>query len=662
MAAKDPILAVLGPHGLLAKASPGYEHRPQQIEMARLVRRALDERRYALVEAGTGTGKTLAYLLPAVLCGRKVVVSTATKTLQEQIVGKDLPLLREVSGLDFEATVMKGRANYLCRSRLDRAEEDPHFTLSSRQDLKAFQAVREWAQATAVGDRAELDLPEGLSLWHRLSATSETCSGQKCPRHEDCFVTRMRRRAAESDLLIVNHHLFFADLALRTAAGSAGKRGAEVIPRYDAVVFDEAHALEDVATEYFGVGVSDYRIGDLVDDTFRVLGEEQIDELGMGRRLERLERLTRELFALVERLLPGQGDPARRLTREQTLALQPAADDVQEALRSIKAILSQDEEVEVQSLARRSQEIAQDLGFLVAAAAPGFVFWAERRARARFLRAAPIDVAGELKVRLFANTDTAVLTSATLAAQGSLEFVKKRLGLTDPQTGQDAYAVDALILDSPFDYRTQAAIYAPTHLPETTDPGFVQACAEEIFELCALTGGRAFALFTSLRNMSAAHALLKDRLPYRVLLQGERPKQVLIDELRARPSVLFAAHSFWEGVDVPGEALSLVVIDKLPFASPGDPVVAARIEELKKQQADAFNGYQLPQAALALRQGFGRLIRTRKDRGIVAILDRRLSTKSYGKAFLDSLPDCPRTGERELIADWWAGRVQARRR
>jgi ATP-dependent DNA helicase DinG len=660
--AGDPILAVLGPNGLLAKAVPGYEHRPQQIAMARLVRRALDERRYALIEAGTGTGKTLAYLLPAVLCGRKVVVSTATKTLQEQIVGKDLPLLREVSGLEFTATVMKGRANYLCLSRMDRAEEDPHFTLSSREEIKAFKLVLQWSKTTPFGDKSELDLPEALGLWHQLSASSETCSGQKCPRHEDCFVTKMRKRAAESDLIIVNHHLFFADLSLRTAQGPGG-RGAEVIPRYDAVIFDEAHALEDVATEYFGVGASDFRVRDLVDDVGRVLGPEEIDALGMGRRLDRLERISKDFFALVEKLLPTQGDPTRRLSRDLTKGLQASCDDVQEALLSIKAVLaSQDDDVEVQNLARRSKEIADDLKFLLEAGKPGFVFWAEMRARARFLRAAPIDVANELKARLFANTDTVVLTSATLAAQGSLDFVKKRLGLTDPETGKDAYAVDALVLDSPFDFRSQAALYTPTHLPETTDPKFVQACADEIYELCAVTGGRAFALFTSLRNMNAAHALLKDRLPYRVLLQGERPKQALIEEFRGKPSVLFAAQSFWEGVDIPGEALSLVIIDKLPFASPGDPVVAARIDQLKEQQADAFSGYQLPQAALALRQGFGRLIRTRKDRGIVAVLDRRLTTKAYGKAFLESLPDCARTADRKLIADWWAGKVQARRK
>ena len=653
----DPILAVLGPHGLLSKAIDGYEHRAQQIAMARLVRRALGERRYALVEAGTGTGKTLAYLLPAILCGRRVVVSTATKTLQEQIVHKDLPLLREASGLDFTATVMKGRANYLCLSRMDRAEEDPRFTLPSRADVKAFAQVRDWAKTTEEGDRAELDLPEGLSLWRELSATSETCSGQKCPRHEDCFVTRMRRRASESDLVIVNHHLFFADLALRTAPGPG--KGAEVIPRYDAAIFDEAHALEDVATEFFGFTASDYRVADLVRDTERVLSEEAF-AAGISARLSRLERLAKELFATVERFVPKDGDPTRRMTRAQSKDLSGPAEDVQEVLLGLKAALGQSEDADVATLARRCKELSDDLKFLVAANEPGYVFWAESRARARYLRAAPIDVAGELQERLYKHTDSAVFTSATLATQGSLDFVKKRLGLCDRETGADAYAVDALILDSPFDYRTQAALYTPVHLPEPTDPGFVAAVAEEIFHLCAITGGRAFALFTSLRNMNEAHRLLKDRLPYRVLLQGERPKQALIDDFKERPSVLFAAQSFWEGVDIPGEALSLVVIDKLPFASPADPVVAARIDELKENGGDAFGEYQLPQAALALRQGFGRLIRTRRDRGIVAVLDPRLSRKAYGRVFLESLPPCPRAQDLKTVADWWAGKVRAR--
>ena len=651
MAPKDPILAVLGPGGLLARARQSYEHRPQQIAMAHLVRRALDLHRYALVEAGTGTGKTLAYLLPAVLSGLRVVISTATKTLQEQVLDKDLPLLREASGIDFTATLMKGRANYLCLSKLERAEEDPQLCVTSKSEAKAFAMISAWARQTETGDRAELDLPEQLHLWKELSATGETCTGQRCPHYEDCFVTRMRKRAAESDLIIVNHHLFFADLALRTS--QADGRGAEVIPRYDAVIFDEAHALEDVATEFFGLSASDYRVEDLLGDCQRVLEEKGVEEYGVEPLLDKLELLSDGLFAEVARLVPQGAEGQHRLTRKTTEPLSVKAFEVGDALRAVAAHLGRAEEADIASLARRAVEIADDLKFLVEAREPGFVFWAERRAKATFLRAAPIDIAKELQERLYRGVDALVFTSATLAAQGCLDFAKRRLGLSDPESGEDRYAVDSLVLDSPFDYATQAALYAPTGLPEPADPAFVARAADEIFELCAITGGRAFALFTSRRNMVEAHRLLANRLPYRVLLQGERPKAALIADFKEKPSVLFAAHSFWEGVDIPGEALSLVVIDKLPFASPGDPVVAARIEHLKDRGREPFAEYQLPHAALALRQGFGRLIRTRRDRGIVAVLDRRLTTKAYGRVFLESLPRCPRTADRAVIQRWW---------
>ncbi len=649
MAPRDPISAILGPGGLFARAAEGYEHRPQQIEMARLVRRVLAERRFALIEAGTGTGKTLAYLIPAILSGRRVVISTATKTLQEQIVGKDLPRLREVVDLDFRATVMKGRSNYLCLWRLERADDDPRFTLASRHEARAFQLIRDWSRETETGDKAELDLPENVLVWRALSATSETCAGQRCPRHAQCFVTRMRQQAVDSDLLIVNHHLLFADLALKTTRANAG---AEVIPRYEAVVFDEAHAVEDVATEYFGCGASDYRLEDLLHDARSALAGDK-EQLGAGPLMLKIEAVSENLFHTVNRMLPRGSDQPRRFTRADAPALQEATGELCDVLMAFASRIARSEDPDVQGIGRRAKEISGDLEFLSGMENPTFVYWAEARARATFLRAAPIDVANELRERLYQVANTVVFTSATLAAQGRLDFAKRRLGLADPETGEDLYAVEALVVSSPFDFLTQAALYAPTALPEPADPRFVEQVAEEIYALCELTGGRAFALFTSLRNMTEAHRLLKDRLPYRVLLQGERPKQALLAEFKERPAVLFAAHSFWEGVDVVGDALSLVIIDKLPFASPADPVVAARVELLKARGHDAFGEYQVPQAALALRQGFGRLIRSRRDRGIVAVLDRRLTTKSYGRAFLASLPRCPRTADRRVIAQWW---------
>jgi ATP-dependent DNA helicase DinG len=650
VAHKDAILAVLGPGGLLEKTRAGYEHRPQQIAMAQQVRRSLDLKRCALIEAGTGTGKTLAYLLPAALSGLRVVVSTATKTLQEQILDKDLPLLREASGIDFTAALMKGRANYLC---LDKLEQAPHGLAPSamgRTEAKVLDGIRAWAEETETGDRAELDLPERLPLWKELSATSDSCSGQGCPHWEACFVTRMRKRAADADLIIVNHHLFFADLSLRTAPGNG--RGVEIIPRYEAVVFDEAHALEDVATEHFGLSASDYRVEDLLSDAQRVLEAEGVREHGVAALLDKVERFSDGFFNQVGKLL-SPSESGQRLTRAKAAPLGSRAAELVDALKAFGARLGRADAADVASLARRAGEIADDVKFLVEAREPGFVFWVESRARATFLRAAPIDVAKELQARLFPNVPALVFTSATLAAQGRLDFAKKRLGLADAETGEDCYAVDTLVLDSPFDYQAQAALYAPASLPDPTDPEFVARASDEILDLCAITGGRAFVLFTSLRNMQEAHRRLADRLPYRVLLQGERPKASLIAEFKERPSVLFASQSFWEGVDVAGEALSLVIIDKLPFASPADPIVAARIEQLKERGREPFGEYQVPQAALALRQGFGRLIRTRRDRGIVAVLDRRLTTKAYGRAFLESLPRCPRTGDRAAVERWW---------
>ncbi|MFN7133287.1 MAG: ATP-dependent DNA helicase, partial [Myxococcales bacterium] len=348
-------------------------------------------------------------------------------------------------------------------------------------------------------------------------------------------------------------------------------------------------------------------------------------------------------------------EQAVRLQASMTRRLKGAADELNDALLAVKGHLSEAERTEAQAIGRRAGEIATDLEFLVDARDPSFVYWAEARMRTRTLRAAPIDVAETLRERLYRETDTVVFTSATLATQGRFDFVKQRLGMQDPHSGEDLLAVDELRVESPFDYREQSALYTPTHLPEPTAPEFVHAVAEEIFALTRITGGRAFALFTSLRNMTEAHRLLKDRLPYRVLLQGEKPKAALIAEFREKPSVLFAAHSFWEGVDIAGDALSLVIIDKLPFASPGDPVVSARIDLLKSRGLEPFGAYQVPVAAIALRQGFGRLIRTRRDRGVVAVLDRRLSTKGYGRAFLASLPPCPRATTIERVAQWWNG-------
>ncbi len=631
--------------------------------MAHAVARALEGRRYLVAEAGTGTGKTLAYLTPAALSGKRVVVSTATKALQEQIWWKDLPLLRDRCGLPFEAAYLKGRANYLCLQRAAEFARAPTFAV--REEAGFWPQLRAWAEVTETGDRAELDLPEQLVTWKDLSATSDTCLGRECPAYEDCFVTRARARAAASQVLLVNHHLYFADLAMRT-----GRAGVEVLPDHDAVIFDEAHALEEVATEYFGLQVSSWRVEELARDAQRAVA----DRPDLARMMK---ELTGELRKAGERFFegvgdrlrgaagPGRGGPARhgraprRGGEEETVRaplheatlepLLPERARLDGALEAVRDTLADADAAPLAQLARRAAELRVELQAVTALKEPSRVYFGEARGRGVFLRAAPIDVAGELRERLLAHRDTAVFTSATLQAQGSFAFFRRQVGL-----GEDL-EVEERVYPGPFDYRRQAALVVPDGLPEPTDPGFVAAAAAAVEALTAVTGGRAFVLCTSNRNMQALHAAAA-HLPFQRLLQGERPKQKLLELFRAEPSVLFATASFWEGVDVPGDALSLVIIDRLPFAPPNDPIMAARLEALAAEGRQGFGELQVPAAALALRQGFGRLIRTATDRGLVAVLDRRLVTKGYGRIFLASLPPCPLLRSVEAARAWWDGR------
>jgi ATP-dependent DNA helicase DinG len=659
---------VLGPGGALARALPGYEHRVDQLAMAHAVARAIEGRRYLVAEAGTGTGKTLAYLVPAALSGRRVVVSTATKALQEQIWWKDLPLLRERCGLPFEAAYLKGRSNYLCLQRAAEFARAPTFAV--REEAAFWPQLRAWAEATETGDRAELDLPEQLVTWKDLSATSDTCLGRECEAYQDCFVTRARARAAASQVLLVNHHLFFADLGMRT-----GRAGVEVLPDYDVVIFDEAHALEEVATEYFGLQVSSWRVEELSRDAQRVLADRPDLARMMKELTGELRKAGERFFDGVADRLRGGGAPhargghghgrhggrgtrrggeeetARAPLTEATLEpLQAERARLDAALEALRDTLADAETAPLAQIARRAAELRIELQAVTALKEPSRVYFGEARGRGVFLRAAPIDVAEELRARLYGRTDTAVFTSATLCAQGSFSFFRRQVGLGDELEVEEA------VYPGPFDYRRQAALVVPDGLPEPTDPGFVAAAAAAVEALTEVTGGRAFVLCTSNRNMAALHAAAS-HLPYQRLLQGERPKQKLLEAFRAEPSVLFATASFWEGVDVPGEALSLVVIDRLPFAPPGDPIMAARLKALEAEGRQGFGELQVPAAALALRQGFGRLIRTATDRGLVAVLDRRILTKGYGRVFLASLPRCPLLRTVEEARAWWeAGR------
>jgi ATP-dependent DNA helicase DinG len=615
--------------------------------MAERVEDALAGGRALVVEAGTGTGKTFAYLLPAALSGHKIVVSTATKTLQEQLAEKDVPLVQAL-GVKARFAFLKGRQNYLCLLRFDQFFKAPTFAVL--EEGRLFEQIGAWAKDTQTGDRAELvDLPENLAAWRDLSATADQCIGQKCAHYDNCFVFRMRRQAADADVIIVNHHLFFADLALRSS--SAGDTGTAVLPRYDAVIFDEAHAVEDVVVEHFGSTLSSPRVAELARDVGKA-AQARPHLLHAAGLAKQLTREGNEFFEAALALAPGQSDRWSILPG----ALKPAEPQRKKLAGLVSALGSalggEDEDDEVSLLDRRCTALGAELE-LFADHPPDdrLIHWAESRGDHLFLHASPIDVAAILQDKLYDRIGPVVFTSATLAVGGTLDYFQRRIGLSD-ETGP-LFPLDSQVLASPFDYESHAALYLPKQMPDPQDPAFVQAVADELRKLLPITGGRAFALFTSLRNMRAVHALLAAELPYQVLLQGEKPKAELLKRFREKPSVLFASQSFWEGVDVSGEALSLVVIDKLPFAPPGEPLVAARIDRLRAAGEDAFFGDQVPQAALALKQGFGRLIRSATDRGIVAVLDARMTRKGYGRIFVESLPRCRvlRSPE-EAVAFW----------
>ena len=613
-------VSFFGEGGLLARVLPDYEERPAQRRFSEAVASVLRDGGLLLAEAGTGTGKTLAYLLPAVELGRRVVVSTGTKNLQEQLVDKDLPLLARALGRDLSVAVMKGRGNYLCLLRYRSFGQAGSFR--RLDEVPLFRAVESWAPTTATGDRAEVDdLPDSVDFWREISAASENCIGQSCPDFDPCWVTRMRQRALEADLVVVNHHLLCADLAVKD--GSYG----HVIPPYDTVILDEAHLLEDVATQYFGVQVSSHRVEELARDVERELKAAKLDAREVHAELDAVRLRADHLFKMLSRgtgrrLAPGW--LTSRLAEEAKALLLRL-----EGLRT--AILAVPEHGEaLTGLAGRAQALGAELAFVLAAEDDAHVYFVETRGRGVFLKATPIDVSERLRELLFDRVRAAVLTSATLAVDGGFTYVKDRLGIE---------ATDELLLPSPFRYEEQAVLYVPRRMPEPLSPDFVDRAAEEVVRLVATSRGRAFVLFTSHANMNAVAERVAGRIEYPMLIQGEAPKATLLEMFRSTPgAVLFATASFWQGVDVVGEQLSCVIIDKLPFASPGDPVVAARIDRLRNRGDNPFGEYQVPVAILMLKQGLGRLIRSAKDRGILAVLDSRLMQKPYGRRFLESLP------------------------
>ena len=609
------------------------------MRLAAAVSKAFGKGGILLAEAGTGTGKTLAYLIPAILSGHRVLISTGTKNLQEQIYFKDLPVLREALGVPFTATYMKGRANYLCLHRFETWRDNG--ALKTHDELESIRMLDEWSRESGTGDRAELeDLAEDAPVWPEISASAENCIGAECPRYDDCFVTKMRQRAAASDVVIVNHHLLCADAAVRQNAYG------EVIPSCERAVIDEAHQLEDVATQYFGRGVSNYRMDALARDLDRAATSDLIADRDKAADLRtdvtRLRDHARMFFSALQLLrfeggTGSSGDSRRRIHPADTARAAEAGLALVGVLDAVEAdiALTKDISEEVLAMARRAGEARDDIKFLLRADDPDYVYFLETRGRGVYLRASPIDVSYIIREVLLDRMKTLVFTSATLTSDGSFEYFRSRLGVDD---------ADEIRLDSEFDYARQSILYLPRKMPDPRSPQFIQAASREIVEILKRTNGRAFVLFTSYANLREVRSIAEAELEFPILVQGTAPRSALLRDFKATPhAVLLATSSFWQGVDVVGEALSCVIIDKLPFASPGDPITSARIEAINARGGSAFGDYQIPLAILALKQGLGRLLRHRLDRGVLAVLDPRLRTMGYGRRFLASLPPAPVT-------------------
>ena len=641
------------PGGVLSRSSLPYEFRRGQLEMAQAVERALDKHEHLIVEAGTGTGKTLAYLMPVIRSGKRVLISTGTKNLQEQLFYKDVPFLEQAlfpnGDSKLRVCYMKGRSNYLCRKKLYDLTDQP--VLSGLEEIEQYRAIAAWEKTTHTGDRAELaGLPEASALWPKLDARADTCLGQKCSAWDKCFITEMHRRAIESDIIIVNHHLFFADLAIKQASEYAPDAG--ILPEVGAVIFDEAHELEDVAGSYFGVSVSNLRFEEIARDVESSLQRNHLLSSSVQGATRSLRERSQFFFAL---LPPGEGRFAFQNRRE---FLEENGDEFIGLMQALTRLgselhnLTQKPE-EVFNFIRRIDELRVQLGFLMESEDRNTVFWIERRGgrgisrdkRNVFLQATPIDVAPILRNCLFDQLECAVLTSATLAVGGGFEYIRGRLGLEHARE---------VVLPSHFDYENQAVLYVPPDLPDPRTPQFAARAADRIRRLLEITRGRAFCLFTSYAQMNEIYQRLLGELEYPMLLQGDAPKSALLEEFRVTPNaVLFATSSFWQGVDVQGEQLSCVIIDRLPFAVPSDPVVAARVRAVDDAGGNAFFQYQVPAAVITLKQGFGRLIRSLHDRGLLCLLDNRILKKQYGRVFLESLPRYRRTSELGVVEQFF---------
>jgi ATP-dependent DNA helicase DinG len=625
------IAEILGPGGLLSQRLRGFNHRPQQAAMADAVAEAIAEGGTLICEAGTGTGKTYAYLVPALLSGRKVLVSTGTRNLQDQLFHRDLPVISDLLKIPVRTALLKGRANYLCRHRLDNALGEVR---SGIPDLRRqLVAVRDWAAATRSGDIAELALPDDAPVWPAVTSTSDNCLGQGCPEWSRCHLVEARRRAQEADLVIVNHHLLCADLSLKDEGFG------EILPGADCFVIDEAHQLPEVASNFFGVAISARQLLDLARDTETEYHREAGDAPALRDSAGRLRRAVQD-FRL------SLGDEARRSPWRELAANSAAAGALEEVRLRLARLQADLAAMEgrgkgLDSCLARSVDLAERLQVLVDEGESEDIRWFETQGQALRLHLTPLAIADIFQSHMTRHPAAWIFTSATLAVGESFEHFSRQLGIVDARAER---------WDSSFDYRHQALWFVPRGMPDPSSSDYVTAVAELAARILACSRGRAFLLFTSHRALKDAATYLESRIHYPLLVQGDAPRAELLERFRALGNaVLLGTASFWEGVDVRGEALSCVIIDKLPFASPGDPVLAARIDALRERGGNPFRDFQLPQAVIALKQGAGRLIRDAHDRGVLVVCDPRLLSRSYGKAFLDSLPPMTRTRELEDV-------------
>jgi ATP-dependent DNA helicase DinG len=635
---------VFSPDGLLAKAISGYRVRVQQVDMAERIAAAIKGCSVFIAEAGTGTGKTFAYLVPALRSGGKVIVSTGTKTLQDQLFNKDLPMVRDALKAPVKIALLKGRANYVCPYHLERAIADGRFM--TREDAADARRISIFAKVTQSGDKAEcLEVSENSPVWSSATSNRDNCLGQECPDYKNCFVMQARREAMAADLVVVNHHLFFADVMLRDEGM------AELLPACNTVIFDEAHQLPEVATLFFGDTVSTAQVLDLARDA-------RSEGMTHARDCIDLQSASRELDKVAKDLRLTVGIDSGRFSYGQLLEkseFAPALKALEDEVVRFAAILeTQAERAEgLEKCWQRALELVQRLGQWQKLGDDGYVRWAEAYTHALQLNLTPLDVAEIFRKQMGGHPRAWIFTSATLAVQGKFHHYCAELGLGDPESA---------CWESPFDYNRQAMLYAPLGMPEPNSYGYTDAVVDAAFPAVVAAGGGAFFLCTSLRAMRRTHELLKARLEDEghdmpLLMQGEGSKNDLLQRFRHMGNaILVGSQSFWEGVDVRGEALSLVVIDKIPFAPPDDPVLSARIEQMKQQGRNAFMEYQLPRAVINVKQGAGRLIRDETDTGVLMICDPRLLSKPYGRRVWQSLPAMKRTKELSDVLDFFARR------